>query len=90
MCDQFPPSNLFHIEIYLMFLNLLLLVFRYEAATIMKKMCLKETCLGEILQILHMVIIVKKWIICNYQSGWKPIKITVAEVNPDSGLAAAT
>ncbi|KAI3445478.1 hypothetical protein Pfo_002143 [Paulownia fortunei] len=63
---------------------------RYEAATIMKKMCLKEISLGEILQILNMVINMKKWITCNYQSGWKPIKVTVAEVNPDSGLAAAT
>ncbi|XP_051132655.1 uncharacterized protein LOC127252506 [Andrographis paniculata] len=63
---------------------------RYEAATIMKKMCLKEIPLGEILQILHMVVNMKKWIICNYQSGWKPIKITVAEINPESGLIAAT
>ncbi|KAL3843580.1 hypothetical protein ACJIZ3_000983 [Penstemon smallii] len=63
---------------------------RYEAATIMKKMCLKELCLGEILQILHMVINMKRWLIHNYQSGWQPIKVTLAEINPDSGLAAAT
>ncbi|KAH6835924.1 putative endonuclease or glycosyl hydrolase [Perilla frutescens var. hirtella] len=63
---------------------------RYEAATIMKRMCLKELPLGEILQILQMVINMKKWIIYNYQSGWKPIKVAVAEFNPDSGLAAAT
>ncbi|XP_011087549.1 uncharacterized protein LOC105169000 [Sesamum indicum] len=63
---------------------------RYEAATIVKKMCLKEISLGEILQILHMVINMKKWIICNYQSGWQPIKVTIAEINPDPGLAAAT
>ncbi|XP_057798296.1 uncharacterized protein LOC131014360 [Salvia miltiorrhiza] len=63
---------------------------RYEAATIMKKMCLKELPLGEILQILQMVINMKKWIIYNYQSGWKPIKVAVAEFSPDSGLAAAT
>lgn len=56
----------------------------------MKKMCLKEISLGEILQILHMVINIKKWIICNYQSGWKPIKVTIAEINPDPGWAAAT
>lgn len=67
-------------------------MFRYEAATVMKKMCLKELPLGEILQILQMVINMKKWIIYNYQSGWKPIKVAVAvaEFNPDSGLAAAT
>ncbi|KAG6390975.1 hypothetical protein SASPL_148721 [Salvia splendens] len=63
---------------------------RYEAGTIMKKMCLKELPLGEILQILQMVINMKKWIIYNYQSGWKPIKVAVAEFSPDSGLAAAT
>ncbi|KAG8363965.1 hypothetical protein BUALT_Bualt19G0077200 [Buddleja alternifolia] len=63
---------------------------RYEAATIIKKMCLKELSLGEILQILQMVINMKKWILYNYQSGWKPIKLTLAEFNPDSGLAAAT
>ncbi|KAL9141116.1 hypothetical protein ABFS82_14G082000 [Erythranthe guttata] len=63
---------------------------RYEAATIMRKMCLKDLSLGEILQILQMVTM-KRWITYNYQSGWKPIKITLAEVNPDSeGLAAAT
>ncbi|KAK6159741.1 hypothetical protein DH2020_003122 [Rehmannia glutinosa] len=62
---------------------------RYEAATIMKKMCLKEFSLGEILQILNMVINMKKWIIYDDQSGWKPIKVTVAEINPDSGLPAA-
>lgn len=63
---------------------------RYEAATVMKKMCLKELPLGEILQILQMVINMKKWIIYNYQSGWKPLKVAVAEFNPDSGLTAAT
>ncbi|XP_051147349.1 uncharacterized protein LOC127262621 [Andrographis paniculata] len=63
---------------------------RYEAATVLKQMCLKEISLGEILQILHMVITIKKWIVCNYQTGWKPIKIMVAEINPDMGLAAAT
>ncbi|KAG6418103.1 hypothetical protein SASPL_120302 [Salvia splendens] len=63
---------------------------RYEAATVMKKMCLKELPLGEILQIVQMVINMKKWIIYNYQSGWKPIKVAVPEFSPDSGLAAAT
>lgn len=73
-----------------MFLSVSKLMFRYEAARIMKRMCLKELSLGEILQILHMVVNMKKWIIYNYQTGWKPIKVTVAELNPDSGLAAAT
>lgn len=74
----------------ILFLNLCNLMSRYEAATIMKKMCLKELPLGEILQVLQMVINMKKWITYNYQSGWKPIKVAVAEFSPDSGLAAAT
>ncbi|GFP87965.1 meiosis arrest female protein 1 [Phtheirospermum japonicum] len=63
---------------------------RYEAAIVMKTMCLKELSLGETLQILQVVVNTKKWITYNYQSGWKPIKVTVAEVNPTPGLAAAT
>ncbi|CAK9185982.1 unnamed protein product [Ilex paraguariensis] len=47
---------------------------RYEAATIMKNMCLKDVALGDILQILHLVINMKKWI-THHQSGWQPIKI---------------
>ncbi|XP_060167412.1 uncharacterized protein LOC132598507 [Lycium barbarum] len=62
---------------------------RFEAATVIKKMCLKELALGEILQILHMVINMKKWLV-QPQSGWQPIKITLAEIVPDSGVVAAT
>lgn len=58
---------------------------RYEGAAIMKKMCLNNHSLGEVLQILHMVINNKRWIIINNQSGWKPITVTLAEINPDSG-----
>ncbi|CAN4110872.1 unnamed protein product [Withania somnifera] len=62
---------------------------RFEAATVIKKLCLKELALGEILQILHMVINMKKWLV-QPQSGWQPIKITLAEIVPDSGVVAAT
>ncbi|XP_058213332.1 uncharacterized protein LOC131325219 [Rhododendron vialii] len=54
---------------------------RYEAATILKKMCLKELALGEVLQILHLVINVKKWMTPN-QSGWKPVNISIRETSP--------
>lgn len=54
---------------------------RYEAATIIKKMCLKEYALGDILQILHMVINKKKWMTPN-QSGWKPVSISIRETRP--------
>lgn len=62
---------------------------RYEAATIIKKMCLKELALGEILQILHMIINMKKWIM-HHHSGWQPIKIALAETNSGPELVAAT
>ncbi|KAL6219652.1 hypothetical protein ACLB2K_007411 [Fragaria x ananassa] len=55
---------------------------RYEAATIMKKACLQELALGEVLKILNMTIITKKWII-THQSGWQPISITLPEAKPD-------
>ncbi|WCJ26849.1 hypothetical protein M5689_008636 [Euphorbia peplus] len=59
---------------------------RYEAASVLKKLCLKELALGNVLQILNMVIAVKKWII-NHQSGWQPLTITLAEANNDLGSA---
>ncbi|XP_047264831.1 uncharacterized protein LOC107864393 isoform X2 [Capsicum annuum] len=55
---------------------------RFEAATVIKKLCLKEFAL-------HMVISMKKWLI-QPQSGWQPIKITLAEIVADSGVVAAT
>ncbi|OAY42448.1 uncharacterized protein LOC110622820 isoform X2 [Manihot esculenta] len=55
---------------------------RYEAATILKSMCLKELALGNILQILNMVIAIKKWIV-HHPSGWQPLTITLAETNTD-------
>lgn len=57
------------------------LILRYEAGTILKKMCLKELALGEVLQILHLVINVKKWMTPN-QSGWKPVNISIRETSP--------
>ncbi|KAD3067512.1 hypothetical protein E3N88_35392 [Mikania micrantha] len=45
---------------------------RYEAATIIKNTCLKDIALGDILQILHLAISVKKWITHN-PSGWQPV-----------------
>ncbi|XP_071725472.1 uncharacterized protein [Rutidosis leptorrhynchoides] len=51
---------------------------RYEAATIIKSSCLKDHALGDILQIVHLAIIGKKWIVHN-PSGWQPVIITVPE-----------
>ncbi|XXG48908.1 hypothetical protein AAC387_Pa02g3230 [Persea americana] len=49
---------------------------KYDAATILKKSCLKHLVLGEILQILHVMVTVKKWI-TTHSSGWQPISITL-------------
>ncbi|XP_059440338.1 uncharacterized protein LOC132172785 isoform X2 [Corylus avellana] len=58
---------------------------RYEAALTLKKSCLEELALGDVLQILNMVIAVKKWII-HHHSGWQPISITLAETKADNGF----
>ncbi|XP_044479201.1 uncharacterized protein LOC123206123 isoform X2 [Mangifera indica] len=62
---------------------------RYEAGTILKNMCLTELTLGDILQILNMVITIKKWIIHN-QAGWQPIIIAVAECSPELGAISGS
>ncbi|KAK7397012.1 hypothetical protein VNO78_18176 [Psophocarpus tetragonolobus] len=51
---------------------------RYEASLILKKSCLGEVVLGNVLKILEMMIAVKKWII-HHHSGWQPITITLKE-----------
>lgn len=58
------------------------LLYRYEAALILRNKCLEEFALGDVLQILNMLSTMKKWIV-NHQSGWQPIKITLAETNTD-------
>ncbi|CBI37025.3 unnamed protein product, partial [Vitis vinifera] len=55
---------------------------KYEAALILRNKCLEEFALGDVLQILNMLSTMKKWIV-NHQSGWQPIKITLAETNTD-------
>ncbi|KAJ6876539.1 hypothetical protein NC651_029514 [Populus alba x Populus x berolinensis] len=63
---------------------------RYEAGTILKSKCLKDHTLGDVLQILNMVIGYKKWIV-PHQSGWRPLSITIAEkANSDSGSTEGT
>ncbi|XP_010468979.1 PREDICTED: uncharacterized protein LOC104749096 isoform X2 [Camelina sativa] len=49
---------------------------RYEAAQVLKKECLKELTLGDILQILNITATTKKWI-SHHQTGWKPITISL-------------
>ncbi|KAL4603914.1 hypothetical protein ACB092_10G158000 [Castanea dentata] len=57
---------------------------RYEAALILRKACLEGLSLGEIFQILNMVV-ARKWIV-HHHSGWQPISITLAETKTDIGI----
>lgn len=54
---------------------------RYEAALIIKRACLKDLPLGNVIQLLNMIITIKKWI--HPQIGWQPITITLAETKSD-------
>ncbi|CAN6282893.1 unnamed protein product [Urochloa humidicola] len=47
---------------------------RYQAAMILKRSCLQHCALGDILQVLHIVIVRKKWIV-PHSSGWQPLSI---------------
>lgn len=48
-------------------------------------MCFKDLTLGDVLQILNMVVAHRKWIV-HRQSGWQPINITLPLANSDLGV----
>ncbi|KAL1816481.1 hypothetical protein DCAR_0520883 [Daucus carota subsp. sativus] len=56
---------------------------RYQAGLILKTLCLKDLSLGEVLQILNMIITLKRWI-THTEPGWQPITITIAESESNS------
>ncbi|KAK4769578.1 hypothetical protein SAY86_027728 [Trapa natans] len=56
---------------------------RYEAGLLMKQMCLKDLALGDILQILNLLMTAKKWIV-PHQFGWQPIIINLPVINSTS------
>ncbi|KAI5424632.1 uncharacterized protein LOC127132492 [Lathyrus oleraceus] len=60
---------------------------KYEAGMVIKNMCFKDLALGDVLQILNMLILHKKWIV-HQQSGWQPLILTLPESNLDSGVTA--
>jgi len=61
---------------------LLYVFIRYEASLILKRLCLEELVLGDVLQILEIIITIKKWIIpCH--SRWQPITIPLTEAKDD-------
>jgi len=47
---------------------------RYQAAMILKRSCLQHCALGDILQVLHIIVVRKKWIV-PHSSGWQPLSI---------------
>ncbi|PUZ73115.1 hypothetical protein GQ55_2G449000 [Panicum hallii var. hallii] len=49
---------------------------RYQAATILKKTCLKHLALAEILQVLNIIINKKKWFV-PHSSGWQPLSFNI-------------
>jgi hypothetical protein len=53
---------------------------RYQAATILKKLCFQQHALGDILQILHIVIVRKKWLV-PHSSGWQPLSFNTVVVD---------
>ncbi|XP_068659417.1 uncharacterized protein [Aristolochia californica] len=56
---------------------------RYKAAATLKTTCLTDCTLGEVFQILHVIITVKNWVI-PHPSGWQPLKINLSEASIDS------
>ncbi|RLN19825.1 uncharacterized protein C2845_PM02G25090 [Panicum miliaceum] len=53
---------------------------RYQAAMILKRSCLQHCALSNILQVLHIIIVRKKWIV-PHSSGWQPLSInTTADI----------
>ncbi|KAK9040741.1 hypothetical protein V6N11_015881 [Hibiscus sabdariffa] len=61
---------------------------RYEAALALKKACLEEFALGDALQIMNMIVAMKKWIL-NHQSGWQPITVTLPETITETDAETA-
>uniref|UniRef100_A0A0D9X1Z0 NYN domain-containing protein n=1 Tax=Leersia perrieri TaxID=77586 RepID=A0A0D9X1Z0_9ORYZ len=59
---------------------------KYLAAIILKNQCLKHLALGEVLQILYIIINTKKWFV-PHSSGWQPLSfnIIVVDATPGAG-----
>ncbi|KAL5198200.1 hypothetical protein ABZP36_001712 [Zizania latifolia] len=53
---------------------------KYQAAIILKKQCLKSLALGEVLQILYIIINTKKWFV-PHSSGWQPLSFNIIAVD---------
>ncbi|GAB4841821.1 hypothetical protein Ancab_022557 [Ancistrocladus abbreviatus] len=56
---------------------------RYEAALILKNSCLQDLALGNVLQIVNLLISSKRWI-KHHPLGWQPITVTISEGNTET------
>lgn len=67
------------------------LIYRYEAAVILQKVCLEEEKLplGNVLQILNIICDAKRWIVHN-PNGWQQVIVTLDEIETDSSNAPET
>ncbi|XP_010234983.1 meiosis regulator and mRNA stability factor 1 [Brachypodium distachyon] len=59
---------------------------RYQAATLLKKTCLKRLALGEVLQVTYIITDKMKWFV-PHASGWQPLSwnIVVVDATKDAG-----
>lgn len=67
------------------FIFIFICFYRYHAATLLKKTCLKRLSLGEVLQVLYIATDKMKWFV-PHSSGWQPLSlnVTVADTAPDA------
>ncbi|KAL6841912.1 hypothetical protein ACP4OV_028424 [Aristida adscensionis] len=56
---------------------------RYQAAILLKKTCVKDLALAEVLQVLHIIINTKKWFV-PHSSGWQPLSFNIIVVDATS------
>jgi hypothetical protein len=59
---------------------------RYQAATLLKKTCLKRLALGEVLQVSYIITDKMKWFV-PHSSGWQPLSLNtiVVDATTDAG-----
>ncbi|CAL9068195.1 uncharacterized protein LOC103970413 [Musa acuminata AAA Group] len=62
---------------------------RYQAAIIVRNSCLNHLVLGEILQILHVTVSVKRWI-TPHPSGWQPLSFHLPDTDNNTDAGAST
>uniref|UniRef100_A0ACD5Z0K6 Uncharacterized protein n=1 Tax=Avena sativa TaxID=4498 RepID=A0ACD5Z0K6_AVESA len=56
---------------------------RYEAATLLKKACLKRLALGEVIQLSYTITDKMKWFV-PHPSGWQPLSMNIIVIDADA------